>query len=258
MVSSQRQQADREGRNAGEPPPQQGPGTAPAISLPKGGGAIKGIDEKFSINPATGTGSLTVPIVTTPGRQGFSPQLALSYDSGAGNGPFGLGWNLSIPAITRKTDKGLPRYRDATASYDAESDTFILSGAEDLVPVLVEPEDAEDNWARYVREEGAYIVHRYRPRIEGLFARIEKWQEGETGEVFWKSITRDNVTSLYGLTENSRIADPDEGTHVFQWLLAASFDDRGNLIVYEYKQEDTANVDPSLPQERNRLANGKS
>lgn len=40
---------------------------APAINLPKGGGAIKGIDEKFTVNPATGTGSLNVPIFTSPG-----------------------------------------------------------------------------------------------------------------------------------------------------------------------------------------------
>ena len=32
-----------------------------ALSLPKGGGAIRGIGEKFSVNPVTGTGSLTVP-----------------------------------------------------------------------------------------------------------------------------------------------------------------------------------------------------
>src|SRR5499427_403960 len=109
-------------------------GTAqlPTISLPKGGGAIRGIGEKFAANPVTGTGSMTVPIAVSPGRSGFGPQLALSYDSGAGNGPFGLGWNLSLPAITRKTDKGLPQYDDSE-----ESDVFILSGAEDLVPVLV-------------------------------------------------------------------------------------------------------------------------
>src|SRR3989475_12312459 len=104
---------------------------APTISLPKGGGAIRGIGEKFAANPVTGTGSMTVPIATSPGRSGFGPQLSLSYDSGAGNGPFGFGWTLSLPAITRKTDKGLPQYRDAN-----ESDVFILSGAEDLVPVL--------------------------------------------------------------------------------------------------------------------------
>ena len=29
---------------------------APSISLPKGGGAIRGIGEKFAANPVTGTG----------------------------------------------------------------------------------------------------------------------------------------------------------------------------------------------------------
>src|SRR5713226_9775169 len=85
----------------------------PSISLPKGGGAIRGIGEKFAANPVTGTGSLMVPIATSPGRSGFGPQLSLSYDSGTGNGAFGFGWSLSLPAITRKTDKGLPQYRDA-------------------------------------------------------------------------------------------------------------------------------------------------
>src|SRR5262249_17430095 len=104
---------------------------APQITLPKGGGAIRGIGEKFGVNPATGTGSLTIPIATSPARSGFGPQLSLSYDSGSGNGPFGFGWQLAVPSITRKTEKGLPRYNDA-----AESDVFILSGVEDLVPVL--------------------------------------------------------------------------------------------------------------------------
>ena len=83
--------------------------SAPSISLPKGGGAIRGMGEKFAANPVTGTGSMSVPIATSPGRSGFGPQLSLSYDSGAGNGPFGFGWSLSLPSITRKTDKGLPK-----------------------------------------------------------------------------------------------------------------------------------------------------
>src|SRR5437879_10134357 len=80
----------------------------PALSLPKGGGAIRGIGEKFAANPLTGTCSLTVPIATTPGRSNFGPSLSLSYDSGSGNGLFGFVWNLSPATITRKTDKGLP------------------------------------------------------------------------------------------------------------------------------------------------------
>jgi hypothetical protein len=61
-----------------------------------------------------------------------SPTISLPKASGAGNSGFCLGWGLSVSSITRKTDKGLPKYADAD-----ESDTFVLSGAEDLVPTLV-------------------------------------------------------------------------------------------------------------------------
>src|ERR1044071_3888365 len=122
----------------------------PSLSLPKGGGAIRGIGEKFSANPVTGTGSMSVPIAVSPGRSGFGPQLTLSYDSGSGNGPFGFGWHVSVPSITRKTHKGLPRYFD-----EAESDVFILSGAEDMVPEL--KKDANGEWSKnaghFVRDE---------------------------------------------------------------------------------------------------------
>ena len=69
--------------------------SAPGITLPKGGGAIRGMGEKFAANPVTGSGSMTIPIATSPGRSGFGPQLSLSYDSAAGNGPFGFGWNFT-------------------------------------------------------------------------------------------------------------------------------------------------------------------
>src|SRR5438034_11485904 len=143
----------------------------PTISLPKGGGAIRGMGEKFAANPVTGTGSMSVPIATSPGRSGFGPQLSLSYDSAAGNGPFGFGWSLSLPSITRKTDKGLPHYQDAE-----ESDVFILSGAEDLVPVFktdpITGEFVKDVKGNFVYDESprdGYLVRRYVPRLEGLF-----------------------------------------------------------------------------------------
>src|SRR5215217_7525568 len=98
------------------------------ISLPQVGGALHGIGEKFSPDLHTGTGNFTVPIALPPGRNGFQPQLNLAYSTGSGNGSFGLGWSLSIPGVSRKTSKGVPEYDDG-------KDTFILSGAEDLVPV---------------------------------------------------------------------------------------------------------------------------
>src|SRR4051812_40414279 len=81
------------------------------LSLPKGGGAINGIGEKFQPDLHTGTGNYSIPISIPDGRNGFHPNLTLTYSSGNGNGPFGLGWNLSVPSITLKTSKGIPRYQ---------------------------------------------------------------------------------------------------------------------------------------------------
>ena len=69
---------------------------------------------------------------TSPARQGFSPRWRSRYDSGSGNGPFGLGWSLPVPSVTRKTSMGLPRYDDA-----GDSDVFILVRRRGPVPLLV-------------------------------------------------------------------------------------------------------------------------
>ena len=52
-----------------------------------------------------------------------------------------MGWTVSVPNISRRTDKGVPRYFDAD-----ESDIFILSGQEDLVPELVA--SSSSGWIR--------------------------------------------------------------------------------------------------------------
>src|SRR5438094_360771 len=223
----------------GETPTTQN-ATAPAITLPKGGGAIRGIGEKLAANPVTGTASMSVPIAISPARSGFGPRLSLSYDSGAGNGPFGFGWTLSAPAISRKTDKGLPTYGDGL-----KPDVFIVSGAEDLVPVL---RQVDGSWKQHIvprtlSDGSRWKVLSYRPRVEGLFAQIENWTNDITGDSHWRSISRDNVTTLYGLTAASRIADSADTQRVFSWLICESFDDRGNAIVYEYDPEDSIGVD---------------
>nr|WP_242515503.1 SpvB/TcaC N-terminal domain-containing protein [Sorangium cellulosum] len=204
--------------------------TAPA--LPNGGGAIRGVDEKFSANPVTGTGSFSIPLPLSPGRAGFGPGLAVTYDSGAGNGPFGVGWQLSIPRITRKTDKGLPRYDDAH-----ESDVFVLSGAEDLVPARSSDGAVLDRY----ETEGERVI-RYRPRVEGAFARIERREVKASGNVYWTATTPDNMTSVYGRSQDARVADPARPERVFSWLLEETRDDKGNVVAYEYKAEDLTGV----------------
>ena len=210
---------------------------SPKVSLPKGGGAVQGIGETFQLNPFLGTGNLSIPIPTSSCR-GFEPQLSLDYSSGNGNGSFGVGFSLAIPNISRKTAKGTPTYRD--------EDTFLMSHAEDLVPKLKEDSGSwipdEDN----ITEEAInYRITRFRLRAEGLFAKIEKWSTAEN-DIHWRVTSADNVTSIYGKTLNSRIADPDDPSHVFQWLIDEVQDAKENVISYQYQAENQDNVSDAI------------
>lgn len=226
----------------------------PVLSLPTGGGAIKGIDEKFSVNAVNGTASLTIPLPFSPAREA-SPALSLDYNSGAGNGIFGLGWSLSLPSIKRKTDGELPQYLD--------SDTFLFSETEDLVPEFrKEPGGSfslSANGDYLPREsesaDGLFTIKFYRLRIEDAFSRVERWTHKTTGEMKWRVISRENRTTLFGWSAASRISDPGDRQRVFQWLPEFVFDDKGNCAHYVYKKEDGQGLDRRL-HNRNRLVDG--
>jgi hypothetical protein len=117
-------------------------------------------------------------------RPGFQPELSLVYSTGHGNRPYGLGWSLSVPGVTRQTSKGVPRYDDAT-------DVFVLSGAEDLVPLPGGPPRAT----------------RYEPRTEGLYARIDHHRDRAANHDFWEVRSKDGLVSRYG-TPGAAGADP--------------------------------------------------
>ncbi|MBX3255088.1 MAG: hypothetical protein KF862_13175 [Chitinophagaceae bacterium] len=217
----------------------------PSVSLPKGGGAIKSIDEKFSVNAANGTAAYSIPLPFSAGRAGTTPNLSLSYNSGAGNSEFGLGWSVDIPCIQRKSDKKLPEYKESI-----DSDIFLLSGAEDLVHYL--EQEANGNWKKKEIIKGNKIITRYRPRIEGGFTRIEKIVED--GNIYWQSRTKDNIVSVFGKSIESKLFSPVTGEEnkIVKWRLEYSYDDKGNISRYFYKKEDKANVNFSLS-EKNRL-----
>ncbi len=219
--------------------------TLPDVYLPQGGGAIRGLDERFAVNGINGTATFTLPVPVSPARGG-QPVLSLSYNSGGGNGPFGLGWSADVPSVSRRTDRGLPRYRDAE-----ESDTYTMTGVEDLVvardPLGVAVEDTRND------ESGQpHHVCRYRPRIEGAFSRIERWQNLTNGVIHWRATTGGNVTSVFGQSAEARLADPEDHRHVFRWMCERRYDDRGTLTLYEYKAEDLAGI-PDTPADASRL-----
>ncbi|TPX14888.1 uncharacterized protein E0L32_004997 [Thyridium curvatum] len=213
---------------------------AAAFSTGMGGGALRSIDQKFEVNPCNGTLALTLPLPVTAGRDDCHPLLNLSYNSGGGNGPFGIGWNLSLGSITRKTTQEIPHYDD--------SDVFLLSNLDDLV---------EDGVAfAYSGSLGQYLVQRYRSRVEtgGAVMRIEKFtHQVDKHDVFWRTISPTNVTSFYGRESQSRIMDAAGHSgpqRIFSWLLSEVYDPNGNAMLFEYKEENDEGIrgaDDSLP-----------
>jgi len=208
----------------------------------KGGGALRSIDQKFQVNPSNGTCSLSIPLPITAGRNAFQPSLGLSYNSGSGNGPFGIGWNLGTAKIERQTSRRVPSYIDD----GDDADVFVFAGMEDLVPV------------GEVGEGGSkgFLVHQYRPRVaQDYQLRIERWVNmADLDDVHWRTITGDNTVSIFGRDDSSRIFESQASgaseKRVFAWLICEAYDVHGNAVAYEYKAENVDGFDHLEPHRR--------
>jgi len=195
-------------------------GVKPSVlSLPSGPGSIEGLGESFEPQLNSGTATYPIKLKVPPGRAGFAPDITLSYNSGAGNGPFGLGWKLDIPYIQRQSDKGLPYYVDGPDGTDNdhdgltdeadEPDRIIYADGEELVPV--------GNGIFRCENESAFV----------------KFSRTETGS--WTAIGKDGVKSEFGITAAARIEDKGR---VFKWLLEKMTDTNGNVVEFVYKKSD--------------------
>lgn len=207
-------------------------GVAP-LSLPKGGGAIAGMGESLGAIGPSGLASLTVPLPISAGR-GYAPGLALSYNSGSGNSAFGLGWQLGILSIRRRTSHGTPHYD--------ERDEFIGPNGEVLIAVSPADETSKDT--RYASAD--FTVTRYQPRIEGGFDRIELWRPQDSSSdltPFWLIYTAEGQQHCLGKSAQAQIADPENPSHIAEWLLEESVSSTGEHICYDYQSEDSRGID---------------
>jgi RHS repeat-associated protein len=182
--------------------------------------------EKLTPDLFTGTGNFTVPLAVPEGRNGVHPTLQLSYTTGQGNGPCGLGWSLGLPGVVRSTSHGLPAYDDAR-------DRFVLAGLEDLVPLPAgQPGQPQ----------------RYRPRTEGSFASIEhiRTGTGEAREDFWQVVTQEGLTSCYGTprahlatgaADPAAVRNPEDPEQIAAWRLTRTADPFGNRVEYAWSRD---------------------
>ena len=218
----------------------------PALSLPTGGGAIRGMGETFTAT-ITGGAALTIPLGLPDGRCGFTPGLVLSYHSNSGNGPLGLGWNIGAGQVARRVEAGVPRYHD--------DDHLLIDGGE-VVPQL--DGDGAPIGSRRTVHGRDYVVRQYRPRVGTGHSRIERWTNSiDPTDDSWRVISPTNTTTRYGSNAQSRIVDPADRGRIAIWLPDLAYDDRGNACVYSYAAEDSVGV-PDSVDEAGRSATARS
>lgn len=205
------------------------------ISLPKGGGAVTSVGDAFQTSPFSGTGSYSIPIPLTPAR-GLEPELKLTYESSRGNSPFGLGFDVGLPYIGIIMRYGVPLYNG--------KEKYAFNEGVEFIPLTETPPGGEPVIVRRTETENGstYSVTSFLQQEEEAFTLIEQWQNVNTLGIFWKTITHNNETNIFGQSNDARITNPDEPTQVCRWLLESTTDSKGNKIQYSYKRENKENI----------------
>ncbi|HHR6132207.1 TPA: SpvB/TcaC N-terminal domain-containing protein [Providencia alcalifaciens] len=211
-----------------------------APSLPKSGGTISGLKGDIAAAGPDGAATLELPLPISPGR-GYAPSLSLSYHSRAGNGPFGMGWNINLLTIRRRTHRGIPTYK--------ASDEFTGPDGEVLVPILQADGSAEIRQACTLLNESlgeTYSVHAYQSRVATDFSRVEYWVSQDKNNCdFWVLYSPDGAVHLLGKHIQARLCHTDNPVRTAAWLIESSVSATGEQIYYQYQVENDANWDDS-------------
>ncbi|MFC2137322.1 FG-GAP-like repeat-containing protein [Bacteroidota bacterium] len=173
---------------------------------------------------SNGTANYTIPIFTPPGTAGMQPSISISYNSQAGFGLLGKGWNIAgISAITRT---GSTIYNnDAVDGVEFAGDNFMLNGQRLI----------------WIGSLGSYQTE-YKTEHES-FQRIVAWGSAGNGPSYFIVQTKDGLTIEYGNTDDSKIEAQDR-SDVLIWYISKVTDPYGNYIKYYYYDDNEETGDP--------------
>jgi RHS repeat-associated protein len=156
---------------------------------------------------STTDGSLNYeyPLVLPPGRNGLTPELSLTYNSGnkSLSSVIGTGWSFNIPYIQRTNKKGSEKL------YTENTFTSSLDG--ELV------------------DQGSGI---YIPRVDNGSFRKYQYLNNQ-----WTITEKDGSVYQLGATAQARQDHPTDTSKVFTWMLETVTDTNGNTITYTYYKD---------------------
>lgn len=179
-------------------------------------------------------GSVTTsfPIKLPAGRAGMQPYLGVSYSSEGGNGWMGLGWDMSVPAITIDTRWGVPTYNQGT-----ETELYSIGGEQltfEVSPGIFAMPNRNEGF-----EKGRQADRQFYPRIEGAYNKIIR-KGTNPKDYVWIVTSKDGTKSYFGGDEAGVKPDyilKDASENIGYWALYKTVDTNKNYVEYFYDRE---------------------
>ena len=193
-----------------------------------------------------GTASLSYSLEMPPARNGMAPNLSIQYNSDAGNGWLGEGWNLSTSSITVDTRWGVPRYNP-----EVETETYMMDGQMLL-------EDGVGQAHRNPNKDRKNGRVKFYPRKENAFSEIVRIGDKPSNYI-WEVTDRKGTKYTYGayhitetkdeygdVTKDTTIIGVVMGnnqyndkydTVISEWRLTRIEEIHGDYVEYKYRTE---------------------
>lgn len=169
----------------------------------------------------SGGATYSIPIYIAPGTAGMQPSVSLVYNSQAGNGIAGYGWNIAgLSSITR-----VPQtiYHDAAVKgVDFNDDRFAINGQR-LINVT----------GTYGDEGTTYYTEVFNGSI--ITSHLNASDQLEWFEVK----TKDGLTIEYGRTADSRLTGYPVANGIITWNISKIIDANKNYIEFTYNNSVT-------------------
>lgn len=200
-------------------PPEEGEFGGPSVD---DNGVVGSMGGSYSVS-SNGAATYNLPIEVPSGINGMQPHLSISYNSQAGNGIVGIGWNLNgLSAITRTGSNLFNDGVNKGVKYNDE-DFFTLDGN------------------RLVGFSGTYGQNgaEYRTELE-TYSKIVSYRTSGTAPDYFVVWTKNGQVIEYGKNNDSRIElQGTSGTQalISKWLISKISDRFGNSIEFVYLED---------------------
>lgn len=179
-------------------------------STPASGGVVGSIPGVFNVSP-TGAATYTIPIEVPAGINGMQPNISLVYNSQAGNGIAGWGWNIGGVSMISRVPKNL-YFDNSVGGIDWTKDSPLALDGQRLIKIS----DTE-----------------YRTENES-FSKITAESIQAWGPEVIKVQTKEGLIMEYGRQGSTISYSPISSTKRLGWLLSKVYDQFGNYIMYNY------------------------